>query len=108
MRLFLKGRLKSIGMVLRDCTGKFLEGRNMRIAGKTPVFEAEVCGVHEAISWVVSAISQPMVIKSDSQLAVDAIQKNSSNHLEIGNILASCRENLRRRNDVLLESKQIR
>lgn len=35
----------SVGLVMRDHEGKFLEGRNMRIAGSVSVLEAEAVGI---------------------------------------------------------------
>lgn len=44
----------TIGMVIRDHEGKFIEGRTMFLTRPDTVFEAECIRVREALSWIMS------------------------------------------------------
>lgn len=44
----------SVGMIIRNHIGQFIQAKNLRYAGEVPVFEAEVRGVLEAMLWLQS------------------------------------------------------
>ncbi|KAK1404146.1 hypothetical protein POM88_003751 [Heracleum sosnowskyi] len=59
----------TIGMVVRDCRGEFVEGRSMTLMSPDSVFEAECIGVREALSWVLSrGDNREVVVETDSDL----------------------------------------
>lgn len=39
-------------MVIRNDKGRYVRGKNMRVAGMVTVMEVEARGVQEAINWV--------------------------------------------------------
>lgn len=44
----------SVGMVIRDSEGSFVEGRSMTLPRPASIYEAECIGVREALSWLMS------------------------------------------------------
>lgn len=82
----------SIGMLLRDHNGMFLKGKTMRFPGNVLVFEAEAVGVHEALLEVISTVSQPLTIETDSLMVVQALQKNRQYQNEVGSTLEDCQD----------------
>lgn len=79
-------------MVLRDHDGLFL-GRTARFSGKVIVLEAEAVGMREALIWANELPCQPIIliiVESDSQLVINALQRNKLNHLEVGIVLEEC------------------
>lgn len=58
----------SIGMVLRDHTGLFLEGKNLRLACPESVFAAETIGMCEALSWIAEKELLKVTFESDLSL----------------------------------------
>ena len=94
----------TVGMVLRNNLGHFLAGRVKKFAGTVTVMEAEMVGITEALSWL-QQISVPnqVIIESDSQLCVNAIYRDNSNLLEIGNLIQQCRSVISSRGGVLVE-----
>ncbi|KAL8134407.1 hypothetical protein AgCh_009436 [Apium graveolens] len=65
----------SIGMVLRDHTGLFLEAKVLTLPCPNTVFEAECIGVGEALSWVIQRGEDNVILESDSLLTVNAVRK---------------------------------
>lgn len=88
--------------VLRDHTGHFVNGKNMRFVRVSLVLKAESLGVHEAMSWIFPLTNKPVSIKSDSLLTVNAICKGVEYRLEVGHIFDSCRAMIRCRRDLSL------
>lgn len=90
----------SVGMVLRDHRGGFCRARNMCSNGAVSVFEAETRGVLAAVRWIMELGIVNVVVECDSMLTVQALQKESPNYLEVGNILQDCRILLKDRPDI--------
>lgn len=82
----------SIGMVVRDHEGVFIEGRSMTLPRPATVFEAECIGVREALSWILSFQGQAVVVETDSLLTQRALYGGSMNLLEVGHVIDQCRE----------------
>lgn len=70
-----RGRVFSVGMVLRDHCGMFLEGRTVSLTQAADVLEAEALGIREALSWVKNMEGRKVMVESDSLLAVSAINR---------------------------------
>ncbi|XP_074364363.1 uncharacterized protein LOC141705221 [Apium graveolens] len=80
----------SIGMVIRDHTGTFIEGKVMSFPSPESVFAAEAIGMREALSWIADKGLHKVTFESDSLLTVKALQNREDNQLEVGHILSSC------------------
>lgn len=76
----------STGMLIRDHEGKFLAGRVSRTSGPAIVLEAETNVLYEGLCWLKSLPFQNVLIKSDSLLTVQAVQRSDANRLEIGHL----------------------
>lgn len=85
----------TIGMVLRDHRGVFLEGRNLTLPCPLSVFEAECIGVREALSWIMSRQERRGVVETDSLLTAAAIRGAMGNVLEVGHVIDQCKALLR-------------
>lgn len=85
----------SVGMVLRDCRGQFLEGKVMNFLNPESVFAAEARGVCEALLWAKERDLQNVIIETDSLLTVRALRMKSLNVLEVGNVLQMCLKQLK-------------
>ena len=83
----------SIGMVMRNTEGTFMATENYKFWGEVSIVEAEAIGVREALSWIkeLQKKDNEILVESDSQLTVNAIQSQSMNYLEIGEIIESCK-----------------
>lgn len=92
----------SIGMVLRDHLGSFCKARSLRKRGQVSVFEAETQGVLEAIDWGTALGLANVDIDTDFMLTMKAITGNSSNVLEVGNMIEEGRMSLNVRRDFSL------
>lgn len=77
----------TIGMLLRDHTGSFVEGRSITLVSPGNVLEAEAMGIREALSWVKDRQFVKTIIELDSFLAVQAIVGDAVNLLEVGHIV---------------------
>lgn len=86
-------------MVLRDCNGQFLRGRVMRFPGKVSVFEAEVVGLFEALSWI-PAGNHNVLVESDSLLVVEAVKQRRVYQFEVGTILEASHQLLMEKSNV--------
>ncbi|KAL8100135.1 hypothetical protein AgCh_032409 [Apium graveolens] len=85
--IFQEAGTFSLGLVLRDCKGQFRERRVGRFLYPDSVFAAKARGVCEAIEWAIDKHMQEVTIKTDSLLTSQAMHKNSSNVLEVGDVL---------------------
>lgn len=65
----------AIDMVIQDDLGSFVQGKNIRFAGSTSVMEVEAPGVQEALYWIDEIIAHHVIVKSDSLLVVNTLQK---------------------------------
>ena len=74
----------------------------MKMAGTVSVLEAEARGVYEAIEWIEQNELHNVVIESDSQVMMHAVQSLEQYQLEIGYILDECSEKLNSRGDLSL------
>lgn len=85
----------TIGMLIRDHAGSFMEGRSISMVSPGNVLEAEAMGIREALSWVKDRQDEKLIIESDSLLAVQAIVGDNVNLLEFGHIAEHCKIMLR-------------
>lgn len=91
----------SVGMVVRDHMGQYVRGKTMRFEHGASVLEAELVGIVEALKWIEEAsLTMPITLESDSLLSINAIKKNSSNLLEMGDLIEYCSDFLGRRKEV--------
>ncbi|KAL8124645.1 hypothetical protein AgCh_012338 [Apium graveolens] len=81
----------SIGMVIRNHLGSFVEGRTVVLSQAADALEAEVLGIREALSWVKSMDGRKVTVESDSLVAVNAINGQNKFLLEVGHIIDHCR-----------------
>lgn len=81
----------SVGMVLRDHSGSFVEGRTISLPQASDVLEAETLGIREALSWVKDMTGRKVSVESDSLVAVNAINGMNKFLLEVGHIIDHCR-----------------
>lgn len=97
----------SIGMLVRDHQGSFLAGRRLRLPAPASVFEAEVIGVKEALSWLADKqlSSECVQIETYSQLTEHAIRR-TLNVLEVGDVIRSCCLDLQNMSRTTVTSKQ--
>lgn len=65
----------SIGMVIRDHTGMFMEGKTMNLKCLASVFAAEAVGVCEALSWNAEKGLTKVTVETDSLLTVQTLGK---------------------------------
>lgn len=89
----------TIGMLVRDHTGFFLEGRTIKLNRMVSVMEAEATGIEEAFKWAVSKGFQGVCFESDSLLAVQAINGTIAFQTEVGHSIDLCRSFLVSRSD---------
>ncbi|XP_074352920.1 uncharacterized protein LOC141692079 [Apium graveolens] len=68
----------SAGMLLRDSTWVFLEGKTMKFNRVLSVMEAESTAIEEALKWIASKGIKDVCVESDSLLAVQAINGTTS------------------------------
>lgn len=87
----------ALGMIVRDDTGRFVAGKNMRIGGKVSVLEAEARGVLEALKWMEVQGYQDVIFECDSELVVHALQEKAQYFSEVGHIFEDCKEKFRQR-----------
>ncbi|KAL8099954.1 hypothetical protein AgCh_032277 [Apium graveolens] len=87
----------TVGMVLRDHRNTFLVGCTSCFRALVSVFEAEVIGVREALSWVkdMQFNACKVELETDSLLVVQGIKNSVINLLEVGEVLEQCRRYLR-------------
>lgn len=90
----------SIGMLIRNNTGAFIQGKVMKFAGSISAFEAETRGVLEAFSWIDSLGLHNIQVETDSRKTVAALESSEPNYLEVGNVLETCKDWLHGRSDV--------
>lgn len=81
----------SIGMVMRDHHGTFLQGRTMKFAGRVEVLEAEFVEIFEALKWCSAFGGYTICVESDSLLIVQAIKGKVQNPLEAEVMTEQCR-----------------
>lgn len=92
----------SVGLVVRDYQGHFLQGRTMKFAGSISVLEAEMVGILEALKWLQDFPEHNILEESNSMLSVAAINRGDKNQLEIGDLIEQCRVILHNRSGVLV------
>ena len=81
----------SVGMVMRDQNGMFVEAKVIALPCPATVMEAESIGVKEALSWAIQRGDDCVIIESDSLLTVRALQGNKSYLLEVGHVVEQCK-----------------
>lgn len=81
----------SVGMVIRDCTGAFIQGKVLKFPCNISVFEAETRGVWEALGWIDTLGLCCIQVETDSLSTVTAIEKVEVNYLELGNFIEECK-----------------
>lgn len=87
----------SAGMVIRGHRGIFIARKNLYLPAVYLVFEAEVVGIIEALSWIqVQQFGQVVVqVESDSMLAIKAIVGEGMSMLEVGLVIEDRKRMLR-------------
>lgn len=90
----------TVGMVIRDYTGAFIEGKNLSLPSPSTVFEAESIGIREALSWMMARQDRRVIVETDSLLTVYAIHGKSDNLFEVGHIVEHCRAMLQSTTEV--------
>ncbi|XP_074355893.1 uncharacterized protein LOC141695553 [Apium graveolens] len=81
----------TVGMVIRDHAGQFVQGRNSKTAGVVSVLEAEALGVLEALSWLHTLPDMKVLVESDSLNVVNAILADMEYQVEVGHVIEACR-----------------
>lgn len=74
----------SVGMLVRNHEGDFIQGRTMSFVGRVDVQEAELVGILEALKWSSKFQGSLINMESDSLLSVQAIKGSTQNFLETG------------------------
>lgn len=87
---FLGAEAFTVGMVIRDHNGVFIEGKCISLPCPITVVEAESIRVSEALLWVMKASYRRIIVESDSLLTVRALHGKSVNVLEIGHVIENC------------------
>lgn len=92
----LRGDMYSIGMVNRDQSGCFFDGKVVSRANLVYVFEGEAMVIGKTLTWVIEKQYDNISIESDSfSCAVFAINNNVVNFLdEVGDILEAAEDYL--------------
>lgn len=80
----------SLGMVIRNHHGDFIQAKNLRLTGEVTVFEAEARGVLEAIKWLQALQLSSADIETNSLLTVNAIKRQTEYKLEVVDVLDEC------------------
>lgn len=92
----------SVGLVLRDHLGRYIEGKTRRFAGVVQVVEAETIAILEGLLWFEELPATNITLESDSFLNVRAINKPNLNYLELGSLVQQCKNIIRGRSEVSL------
>lgn len=92
----------SLGTILRDHMGTFVQAKNLRRACEISVFEVEAWGVLEALKWINELQLSNIYIEFNSILTVNAIKRGTENYLEVGSVLQECRSLLRFHQDIIV------
>lgn len=82
----------SIGLVLRDDKGVFLNGKVVCLSQVVNVLEAEVTAILEGLNWLVSLGCRRVIIESDSMLSVQVIHCDIDYQIEVGHTIDLFRE----------------
>lgn len=69
-------------MIIRIDAGKFEMGNSMKIQGIVSVMEAEARDVQKALDWIEDLWLQGVIIESDSEMVVKAMNDNKSYNLK--------------------------
>lgn len=101
--LFAEEQSYSVGMVLRDEHGQFVQGKNMRFEEQVSVMEAEARGVEEGIRWIEVLDVHNVKIESDSIITENAVSKEVQYFNEAGHIFEYCYSKLKQRSDSLIK-----
>lgn len=91
-----------IGMLIRDSSGAFIQGKMMKFAGHVSALEAEARGVWETLVWIDNLGLNNIQIETDSLLTVAAVESLEANYLEVGNVIDDCKSWLHERSDICL------
>lgn len=81
----------TIGMVIRDHAGVFVECRSMTLPRPGSVFDAECIGVKETLSWLTDHQNRKVIVETDSLLTTKELQRETRNLLEVGHIADQCK-----------------
>lgn len=75
----------------------------MRFPGCLSVLEAEEVGILEALMWTESFLAQSIIVESDAQQGINAINGMVVNLLEQGDVVKHCRSILERKARVMVK-----
>lgn len=81
----------SVGMVMGDHRGSFVEAKIAALPCPATVLEAESIGVKEALSWIMQRGDANVIIETDSLLTVRALQGKKNYKLEVGHVIDHCK-----------------
>lgn len=73
----------SVGTILRDHEGKFIQARNTRCAGQVPVFKAKAWGVLDELKWLQTLQVTNVEIECDSTLTVSTLKNKTQYWTEV-------------------------
>ena len=89
--LFKEQNCFGVGMCLRDSRGHFMKAKTRRFHGVPLPYEAEACGLKEAILWLGDMGMSNVSIELDCKLVVDGILDTYIKQSEFGKIMYDCR-----------------
>lgn len=78
------------GMIIRDEKGGFIAARAIRYAGVFRVDEAEVIGIHEALSWIKELGFNSVELETDAKSVAEAIMEKSCDVTAFGDYVRAC------------------
>lgn len=81
----------ALGMVRRNHERQYVAGKTARFRGSVQVVEAEVMAIFEALRWIEELQVAEVIIESDSLLAVNAVNKDYMNYMELGTVVHQCK-----------------
>ncbi|XP_074351358.1 uncharacterized protein LOC141690460 [Apium graveolens] len=81
----------TVGMVIRDYTGAFVEAKVLALPCPATVLEAESIEVKEALTWVMQRGYSKVILETDSLLTVKALSSSNKYLLEVGHVIEQYR-----------------
>ncbi|XP_074322799.1 uncharacterized protein LOC141659771 [Apium graveolens] len=91
--VFPNAQFFSVSMIMRNHLGSFVACKVGSFPMVDTVFEAELVGVKESLSWIKGGqySNAPVQLETDSLLSVKAILENKVNLLEVGEVIEECK-----------------
>lgn len=79
--VFMGENYFSVGMVLRNHKGEYINGKTLCFTGQVSVMEADLVDILEGLLWAEELNSGAIKVESDSKLSIEAINNNAVNLL---------------------------